>query len=51
MNVKMREVKVEQKEEIQKLGRELKSEQKAGLKRILNEVKRTRREVRSIDSR
>lgn len=45
VDIKLREVKVEQKAQIQKLGDDLKREQKAGLKRILNEVKQTRRDV------
>lgn len=45
-DVKIREIKVEQEEQFQKLGTELKTEQKQKLDKILTEVRRTRRDIR-----
>lgn len=51
VDLKMREVKVEQKAQIQKLGDELKQQQRQDLRKILSEVKQTRRVVRSAPPR
>jgi hypothetical protein len=50
VNIKLREVRVDQKAQIQRLGDELKASQQAQIRQVLTEVKRTRRDVRAYTS-
>jgi ribosomal protein L23 len=46
-DVKVREIKVEQREQVEKIGRKLRSEQRSNLNKILSEVKKARQDIRS----